>query len=61
MQTLKHKAALRLATGERFACAHQGDRRSAPAGAPGSVRAFVVRGGQTLESIRSAIRQKLGL
>lgn len=56
MQTMKHKAALRLANGERHACAPT--RSHQATGALGSARTFVAR---QCGQVRSAIRQKLGL
>jgi hypothetical protein len=63
MQTLRHKSALRLANRERRGCgpasAQQSAQRADSVGALGAARAFVARSGDALESVRSAIREKL--
>jgi hypothetical protein len=63
MQTLRHKSALRLANRERPACgpasAQPPAQRPDSVGALGTARAFVARGGDAIESVRSAIREKL--
>jgi len=62
MQTLRHKSALRLANRDQRACgpaSAQPAQRPDSVGALGTARAFVARGGDALESVRSAIREKL--
>ena len=64
MQTLAHKSALQLANRERRArgpaSAQRRAKRPDSVGALGTTRAFVARGyADALESVRSAIREKL--
>jgi hypothetical protein len=64
MQTLRHKDALRLANRGWRACepasARRTDKRPDSIGALGTTRAFVAQGcSAALESVRTAIREKL--